>query len=75
MASRTLDKIVRFFEGGQSAILAESVVEQEPEAEDELNGLGNWDDLKEKIDSGDIERFLEAGIGIGADDSEWFRTK
>jgi len=75
MASRTLEKIICLFEGGQSAILADTVVEGSPEPEDELNSLSNWDDLKEKIDSGDMERFLEVGIGAGADDSEWFRIK
>jgi hypothetical protein len=75
MATRTLDKIILFFEGGQSAILAETVVDQVPEPEDELDRLGNWDDLKEKIDSGDMERFADIGIGTGVDDSEWFRHK
>ena len=78
MATRTLEKIVRFFEGGQSAIMGETIVE-EPEQdgeEAELNELGNWDDLKEKIiQNGDIERLLQVGIGTGADDSEWFRLK
>lgn len=75
MATRTLHKILRFFEGGRSAILPEAKVEKESEGDDELNGLSNWEDLREKIDSGDVERFLEVGIGSGADDSEWFRTK
>jgi len=78
MATRTLEKIVRFFEGGQSAIMGETIVE-EPEQdgeEAELNELGNWDDLREKIiQNGDIERLLQVGIGTGADDSEWFRLK
>jgi hypothetical protein len=74
MATRTLDKIIHFFEGGQNAILGETVVE-ELELEEELGGLGNWDDLKEIIDRGDMERLVEVGIGTGADDSEWFRHK
>jgi hypothetical protein len=75
MAIRTLEKIIRLFEGGQSAILEDTVVDEEPETEDELDALGNWDDLREKMESGDMERFLEVGIGTGADDSEWFRLK
>ena len=75
MASRTLEKIIRLFEGGQAAILGDTVVEEEPEPDDELDALGNWDDLKEKMESGDIERLLEVGIGAGEDDSEWFRHK
>ena len=73
MASRTLEKIIRLFDGGQSAILGETIVEKEPEPDEVLDALGNWDDLKEKMVSGDIERLLEVGIGTGADDSEWFR--
>jgi hypothetical protein len=75
MASLTLEKIIYFFEGGQAAILGDCVVEAEPEAQDELDELGNWDDLREKMESGDMERFLEVGIGAGEDDSEWFRLK
>lgn len=75
MATRTLEKIVKFFEGGQSAILEETVVEEEPEPEDSLDALWNWEELREKIDCGDTERFIEVGIGTGADDSEWFRIK
>lgn len=75
MATRTLEKIIYFFEHGQSAILSETVIEESPEGEDELNNLGNWDDLKEKMESGDIEKLLEVGIGAGEDDSEWFRVK
>ena len=75
MATRTLHKILQFFEGGQSAILPEAKVEKESEGDDELNGLSNWECLREKIDSGDMERFLEVGISSGTDDSEWFRTK
>jgi hypothetical protein len=75
MATRTLDKIIRFFEGGQSAILGETVVDEPQEPDDELDTLGNWVDLKEKIESGDTERFADVGIGTGADDSEWFRVK
>jgi len=78
MATRTLEKIIRFFEGGQGAIMGETIVEEaEPDGEEaELNELGNWDDLKEKIiQNGDIERLLQVGIGTGADDSEWFRLK
>ena len=75
MATRTLDKIVKFFEGGQAAILEEIVVEEEPEPEASLDALWNWEELKEKIDCGDTERFVEVGIGTGADDSEWFRIK
>lgn len=75
MATRTLEKIIRFFEGGQRAILGETVVTEEPEGDDELNALGNWDDLREKMESGDMERLLEVGIGAGEDDSEWFRVK
>ena len=76
MASCTLDKIIRFFEGGQNAILEETVVDEPEEPDAELDaGLGNWDDLRDKIDSGEMERFLEVGIGttVSADDSEWFR--
>lgn len=75
MATRTLPKIIQFFEGGQSAILGETVIDEEPEGEDELDTLGNWDDLKEKMQSGDMEKLLEVGIGAGQDDSEWFRVK
>ena len=75
MATRTLAKIVKFFEGGQAAILEETVVEEEPEPEDSLDALWNWEELRDKIDCGDTERFSEIGIGIGADDSEWFRIK
>ena len=75
MATRTLEKIVQFFEGGQSAILGETVVDEEPEADDELHELGNWDDLKKKMESGNMERLLEVGIGAGEDDSEWFRVR
>lgn len=75
MASLTLEKIICFFEGGQAAILGDCVVEEEPEAQDELDELGNWDDLREKMESGDMERFLKVGIGAGEDDSEWFRLK
>ena len=75
MATRTLEKIIRFFEGGQSAILGETVVDEESEADDELNVLGNWDDLREQMESGDMGRLLEVGIGAGEDDSEWFRVK
>lgn len=78
MATRTLEKIIRFFEGGQSAILEEAVVD-EPEPEEEeaaLDELGNWDDLREKIiQSEDMERFRQIGISTDADDSEWFRYK
>jgi hypothetical protein len=74
MATRTLEKMVRFFEEGQSAILAD-IVFQEPEPEEELEALGNWDDLNEKMRGQDIEKLMEVGIGTGADDSEWFRTK
>ena len=75
MASRTLEKTVKFFEGGQAAILEETVVEEEPEPEDSLDALWNWEELRGKIDCGDTERFVEVGIGTGADDSEWFRIK
>jgi hypothetical protein len=78
MATRTLEKIIRFFDGGQSAIMGETIVEEaEPEGEEsELQELGNWDDLSEKfIQSQDLERYLDIGIGTGADDSEWFRHK
>jgi hypothetical protein len=75
MATLTLDKMVHFFEGGQSAILSETVVEEPLEPDDELDTLGNWDDLKEKMESGDMEKLLEVGIGAGADDSEWFRVR
>jgi hypothetical protein len=75
MASRTLDKVVRLFEGGQSEILKDIVIDEEPKPEDELDELGNWDDLKGKMENGDMEKFLEVGIGTGADDSEWFRVK
>jgi len=75
MATRTLDKIIHFFEGGQEVILRETVVEP-PETEDEaLDALGNWDDLKAKLESGRIDKLLEVGIGAGADDSEWYRHK
>lgn len=73
MATRTLDKIIRFFEGGQEAILCEIVVEQAADENDDLNTLGNWDSLKEKLEDGGIEKLLEVGIGAGEDDSEWFR--
>lgn len=75
MATRTLEKIIHFFEGGQSAILGETVVDEEPESGDELDMLGNWDDLREKMKSGNMEKLLEVGIGAGEDDSEWFRAK
>jgi hypothetical protein len=78
MATRSLEKIVRFFEGGQSAILGETVMDEiVPEGEEaELDELGNWGDLKEKmIQSEDMEKLLQIGIGTGADDSEWFRYK
>jgi hypothetical protein len=75
MATRALEKIIRFFEGGQSAILGECVVDEGPEADDELDALGNWDVLRQKMESGDMERLLEVGIGAGEDDSEWFRVK
>jgi hypothetical protein len=75
VATRALDKIIRFFEGGQSALLKDSAVEKESEPEEELNALGNWGDLREKIESGHVERLLKVGIGTGADDSEWFRAK
>jgi hypothetical protein len=55
-------------------ILGETIVETEPEPDEELDALGNWDDLKEKMESGDMEKLLEVGIGTGADDSEWFRS-
>jgi len=74
MATRTLEKIVRLFEKGPSAILEETAFE-EPEPEEELEALGNWDDLNEKMRSQDMEKLLEVGIGTGADDSEWFRIK
>ena len=75
MASRTLDKIVRFFEEGQSEVLKDIVVEDEPESEDELDKLGFWDSLTEKVETGNMDKLLEVGIGTGADDSEWFRVK
>jgi len=74
MATCTLHKIVTFFEDGQSAILGETIVDEESE-EEELDTLGNWGDLKEKLESGDMEKLLEVGIGAGQDDSEWFRVK
>ena len=75
MASRTLSKIIQFFEEGQSSILAETVLDEPPEGEDELDQLGNWEDLREKMVTGDMEKLLEVGIGAGQDDSEWFRVK
>ena len=75
MATRTLEKIVQFFEGGQFAILAETVLDEELEGNDELDVLGNWEDLKEKLEGGNMEKLLEVGIGAGEDDSEWFRVK
>jgi hypothetical protein len=75
MASRTLEKIIQFFEAGQSAILAETIIDEDPEGEEELDHLGNWEDLREKIVSGDMEKLLEVGIDAGQDDSEWFRVK
>ena len=75
MASRTLEKIIQFFQGGQSAILAETVLDEDPEGEEDLDQLGNWEDLREKIVSGDMEKLLEVGIDAGQDDSEWFRVK
>jgi hypothetical protein len=74
MASRTLDKIVRFFEEGQSEVLKDIVLD-EPESEDELDKLGFWDSLTEKVETGNMDKLLEVGIGTGADDSEWFRVK
>jgi len=74
MATRTLDRIMRFFESGQQVILSETKLDEPPEKEeDDLDGLGNWDDLKEQIESGDMEKLVEIGIGTGADDSEWYR--
>ena len=55
--------------------MTESAVDKEPEPDETLESLGNWEDLREKIERGDIESFLEVGIGTGADDSEWFRSK
>jgi hypothetical protein len=58
--------------------MGETIVEgAEPEGEEsELQELGNWDDLSEKfIQSQDLERYFDIGIGTGADDSEWFRHK
>lgn len=75
MATRTLHKIITFFEGGQSAILGETIVDEESEGEEELDILGNWEELKEKMESADMEKLLEVGIGAGQDDSEWFRVK
>ena len=75
MASRTLSKIIQFFEEGQSSILAETVLDEPPEGEDELDQLGNWEDLREKMVTGDMEKLLEVGIDAGQDDSEWFRVK
>lgn len=75
MATRTLPKIITFFEAGQAAIMGETTVDEEPEAEDELDTLGNWEDLREKLESADTEKLLEVGIGAGQDDSEWFRVK
>jgi hypothetical protein len=75
MATRTLPKIITFFELGQAAIMGETTVDEEPEGEDELDTLGNWEDLREKLESGDTEKLLEVGIGAGQDDSEWFRVK
>jgi hypothetical protein len=74
MASRTLDKIVRFFEEGQSEVLKDIVLD-EPESEDDLDKLGFWDSLTEKVETGNMDKLLEVGIGTGADDSEWFRVK
>lgn len=73
MATRTLDKIIRFFEGGQEAILCETIVEQAADENDDLDTLGNWNSLKENLEDGGIVRLLEVGIGAGEDDSEWFR--
>jgi len=73
MATRTLDKIIRFFECGQEAILCETVVEQAADENDDLDTLGNWNSLKENLEDGGIVRLLEVGIGAGEDDSEWFR--
>jgi hypothetical protein len=75
MASRTLEKIIQFFENGQSAILTETIIDEDPEGEEDLDHLGNWEDLREKIVSGDMEKLLEVGIDAGQDDSEWFRVK
>lgn len=75
MATRTLEKVILFFERGQEAILRDTIMEDEPEIDEELDSLGNWDDLKEKMASGDMERILEVGIGTAEDDSEWYRVK
>jgi hypothetical protein len=75
MATRTLEKIILFFEKGQGVIVEDTIVEDEPEIDEELDALGNWDDLKEKMASGNMERLFEVGIGTGEDDSEWYRVK
>lgn len=75
MATRTLGNIIRFFEEGQSEVLKDIVIEDEPVSDDELNKLGYWDESKEKMETGNMEKLLEVGIGTGADDSEWFRVK
>jgi hypothetical protein len=75
MASCTLDKIILFFYERQSEVLKDIVVEDKPKSEDEWDKLGFWDNLTEKVATGNMDKLLEVGIGTGADDSEWFCVK
>jgi len=75
MATRTLHKIIDFFEHGQEVVLHETTVEHPEPEEDEVHLVDNWDTLKSQTEGVGIEKLLEVGIGAGADDSEWYRLK